>query len=81
MFYGLRPASLAMICAAFVSIVLIAIVNIPLFKSTGSVLDLVSLPALALAAVVFILNRKTKWHPIWLILGSAVVGIIAGYIG
>lgn len=80
-FYGLRPASLAMISAAFVSIVLIAIVNIPLFKSTGSLLDLVSLPALVMAAVIFVLNRKTNWHPIWFILASAVLGIAAGYIG
>ena len=79
-FYGLRPASLAMITSSFISIVLIAIVNIPLFKSTGSLTDLISFPALALAAAVFILNRKTKWHPIWFILASAVIGIGYGYL-
>ena len=78
-FYGLRPASLAMITSSFISIVLIAIVNIPLFKSTGSLTDLISFPALALAAAVFILNRKTKWHPIWFILASAVIGAVYGY--
>lgn len=77
-FYGLRPASLAMISAAFISIVRISIINIPLFKSTGSVLDLISIPALILAGCVFVLNRKTKLHPIWFILASAAAGILYG---
>ena len=80
-FYGLRPASLAMISAAFLSIVRIAIVNFPLFRETGAVFDLVSLPALALAAAVFILNRKTKLHPIWFILASAVLGVLFHFAG
>jgi chromate transporter len=78
-FYGLRPASLAMISAAFLSIVRIAIVNIPLFRETGAMTDLISLPALALALAVFILNRKTKLHPIWFILASAVIGVIFNF--
>ena len=75
-FYGLRPASLAMISASFLSIVRIAIANIPLFEETGRYLDLISIPALILAIAVFFVNRKTKLHPIWLILGCAVVGIV-----
>lgn len=80
-FYGLRPASMAMITSSFISIVLIAIVNVPLFRETGSFLDLVSLPALALAVIVFVLNRKTKLHPIWFILASAVVGVVFNFAG
>ena len=75
-FYGLRPASLAMISWAFISIMRIAIVNVSFVEETKSAVLEVGLPALALAVVVFILNRKTKLHPIWFILASAVVGII-----
>ncbi|MBQ3880426.1 MAG: chromate transporter [Oscillospiraceae bacterium] len=75
-FYGLRPASLAMISSAFISILRIAIVNVSFVEETKSAVLEVGLPALALAVVVFILNRKTKLHPIWFILASAVVGIL-----
>ncbi len=74
-FYGLRPASTAMVAAAGLGVVQLA------FFSGGIVaLSSISWKAVALAAVILVLTRwcKTtkKWHPIVFILGSAVVGAL-----
>lgn len=76
MFFGLRPASVAMITAAGIGVVKIALINIPLFETTGQILDLLILPGIILFVVLYILSKKTKWSPIVLIAISAVVGIV-----
>ncbi len=80
MFFGLRPASVAMITAAGLGVVKIALVNIPLFEATGQILDIFILPAIILAMVLYILSKKTEWSPIILIAISAVVGVLL-YLG
>ena len=75
-FYGLRPASVALIAAAGVSVVKTALVNIDLWQETGSMLDLFSIPAIILAVIIFIGQKKTNWHPIVFIVISAIVGIV-----
>ncbi|MBQ0038422.1 MAG: chromate transporter [Clostridiales bacterium] len=74
-FYGLRPASTAMVASAGLSVVLLALLN------TGAQgFALVNWKALALAAVLLILTRWVKptkgLHPILFILASAVVGVV-----
>lgn len=76
MFFGLRPASLAMIVSAGIGVVKIALVNIPLFQTSGQILDLFVLPALILAVALYAISKKTKWSPIALIAISAVVGVV-----
>ncbi len=76
--YGLRPASVGLIAAAGVSIVLFAVLRVGNIYAIGqAALDW---RMLALAAVVLVLTRWTpkvkKWHPIVFILFSAVVGIV-----
>lgn len=80
-FFGLRPASLAMIAAAGVSVVKVALVNIDAFKVSGQLTDLIIIPGFILAAILFLLSKKTKWHPIVLIVISAIVGVVFHFAG
>jgi len=80
-FYGLRAVSVALICAALVSVIEISLINIPLFKESGVVTDLISFPGLILAAVVYIIIKKWNPHPVFILAGSAVVGILFSFAG
>lgn len=84
-FYGLRPASTGLISAAMVSLIMLSMFNIDLFRQTGLILDLISLKALILAAVLLVLTRwvkaTKKWHPIVFILLSAVAGAVFSFAG
>jgi chromate transporter len=75
-FYGLRPASLAMITAAGMNVAKVALVNLNAFYATDDLGQLFIWKALALGAVLFIAQKKLKWHPVIFIAISAVVGII-----
>lgn len=66
MFYGLRPAVTGLILSAGYSVMKIAFLN-P-----------VNYIKIAIFAVMFILIRKVKWHPIVFIGISALLGIILG---
>jgi len=74
-FYGLRPASVGMIGAAFVSVLTMSVIRLDLFRASGNWLDMFSLKAILLAAAVYIGTKKTKWHPALFLLGAAVVGV------
>ena len=75
--YGLRPASVALISAAGVDIVLIAVLRVEsIYKIAQAAL---SWKALVLAALVFAathVKQLKKLHPIWFIAASAVLGIV-----
>ena len=79
-FYGLRPASTALIAAAGITVVEAALLNTALYAQTGSPLDLFSWPAIILAAVLWLLTNivkpTKKLHPVVFIAASAVVGIV-----
>lgn len=78
--YGLRPASVAMITAAGVEIVLFSLLHV------ASIYDLfqaqISLKSVILFAVLLLCTNRVpqvkKLHPVWVILFSAVVGIVFG---
>lgn len=74
-FYGLRPASTAMVAAAGISVVLLALLDT---SATG--LAVFRWREIALAAVILILTRWTpkvkQLHPIVFIALSAVVGVL-----
>lgn len=80
-FFGLRPASMAMIAAAGIGVVKVALINIDAFKASGQLTDLFFIPGLILAVVLYILSKKTKWSPIVLIAISALVGIVFSFAG
>ncbi len=75
-FYGLRPASIAMITVAGLNVAKVALVNLDAFAASGSIGDLFVWKALILAVLIFIGQRKLKWSPILFIALSAVVGIV-----
>ena len=79
-FYGVRPASTALIASAGVTILIMALINTAAFSISGKILDLVNLKGLCLAVVIWVLTnpvKKTKkLHPIVFILAAAVVGIV-----
>ena len=76
--YGLRPASVGLISAAGVGIVLFAILRVNSIFELGSASVSWKMPALA--AVILVLTRWTpgvkKLHPIVFILFSALAGIL-----
>ena len=74
-FYGLRPASIAMITAAGINVVKVALINIPAFTQSKQITDLFSLKAVVLAVALFVGMRKIKWHPVIFIAIAAIAGI------
>ena len=75
-FYGLRPASIAMITAAGLNVAKVALVNIPAFQASGSLADLFLPKAIILGILIFVGQKKLNWSPILFIALSAVVGIV-----
>lgn len=76
--YGLRPASVALISAAGVEIVLFAVLRVDSIYQIGAAQ--LSWKSVALAAGVYagtnLIPKLKKLHPIWFILLSAIVGIV-----
>ncbi|MGM9604366.1 MAG: chromate transporter [Faecousia sp.] len=75
--YGLRPASVALISAAGVDIVLFAILRVESIYSIAQAV--LSWKALVLAAAVFAATHVKKLkalHPIWFIAASALLGVV-----
>ena len=76
--YGLRPASVALISAAGVEIVLFAILRVDSVYQIGAAQ--LSWKSVALAAGVYagtnLIPKLRKIHPIWFILLSAIAGIV-----
>ena len=75
-FYGLRPASIAMITAAGLNVAKVALVNLEAYALTQSFSDLFVWKALVLAVLLFIAQKKLKWSPVIFIAISAVIGIL-----
>ena len=75
-FYGLRPASTALIAAAGWSVVKISLLNL----QADQILSMFHWKAVALAAVIWILTnvvkQTKKWHPLAFIAFSALIGIV-----
>ena len=72
-FYGLRPAVCGLISAATFDIICVSLLNLDF---SGNILSLFKIKEIILFAVLFVLIRKLKVHPIVFILASAVVGVI-----
>ena len=75
-FYGLRPASIAMITAAGLNVAKVALINLSAYEASGNPADLFLPKAIVLAILIFIGQKKLKWNPIAFILISAVIGVI-----
>lgn len=77
-FYGLRPASTALIAAAGLGVAKIALLDTALYESTGNILSLFQWPAIILAVLLYIGLKKWKKHPVLYIAISAIAGIALG---
>jgi len=75
-FYGLRPASIAMITAALVNVVKVALINLDAYAASGNLLDIPKIIPIIMAVILYFAMKKLKWHPIAFLGISAVVGII-----
>ena len=80
-FYGLRPASTAMIAASGLSVAAACLLNLSAW--TGEIVSVVNVlnwKGLILALAVYVGSNHVKLtkdlHPIWFIAASAVVGIL-----
>lgn len=84
-FYGLRPASTALITAAGLAVVKISFFDSKEFSDLEVVLRGVKWEAVILAAVLVVLTRYTpkvkNWHPIVFIGISAVIGAVFRFAG
>ena len=82
-FYGLRPCSVGLIAAAGLLVVKIAIFDFDAYAASGVWTDLLRPKELLLAAVLLVLTRAVrplkKLHPIFFILGSALVGALFAF--
>ena len=74
-FYGLRPASIAMITAAGLNVARVALVNMDALAA-GNYGEFFLWKAILLGVVIFIGQRKLKWSPVIFIAIAAVVGIV-----
>lgn len=78
-FKGLRPASIGLITAAFLSVAQEALLYLDHYTGLGSLLSVVNWKGIILAAGLYFLMRKWKVHPIVYIGISAVVGILFSF--
>ena len=77
-FYGIRPASAALIAAAGLQVAKISLLNISSFHSTDALMSLFNWKMILLAAVVLAAYKKFSFHPIVYILAAGAVGVIIG---
>ena len=75
-FYGLRAVSVALVCAALVSVIKISLINVPLFAETKNFFNLVSIPGIVLAVVCWFVLKKKNPHPVVILGMSAAAGIL-----
>ena len=77
-FYGLRPASTALIAAAGLGVAKVSLLDTALYESTGDLLSLFQWPSIILAVLIYIGLRKWKKHPVLYIAISAAAGVVLG---
>lgn len=75
-FYGLRPASTALIAAAGLGVAKVALLRLNLWEKTGNLIALLNWKSVILAVIVYVAITKFKANPILCIACSAVAGIV-----
>ena len=78
---GLRPASIALITAAAVEVMKVSVLKLEIYNAGSSFWSIFDIKAIILAAVIFVLYRKIKGHPIFYIIGAAIVGAVFRFAG
>ncbi|SEN46272.1 chromate transporter [Amphibacillus marinus] len=84
-FYGLRPASTALIAAAGFSVMLGDLIQYERFKATGMIGQLINGRAIILALLLYVLANHVKitkkLHPIVFIAFAALIGVLFNFGG
>ena len=75
-FYGLRPASIAMISAAGINVVKITLINLSALTDGSGLLGFIKIKEIIMAILLYVAITKFKLHPILAIAIAAVLGII-----
>lgn len=75
LFYGLRPAALALVCYTCLKILNSTVLNMELFRTTHKFFDLISLKAFVLLAVFCIVGLKLKKNPMLFIFLAVILGL------
>lgn len=75
-FKGLRPTVFGLIISAFLGIFTSSVIFVDKYKQTGNIKDLLDIRVIGIFAVVFLLNKKWKIHPVFYVILSALAGII-----
>jgi len=75
-FYGIRPAVAGLIGAAGFEIAKVSLFNLNKYLMTSNLIDILNIKAIVLFGLTLFLLNKYKKHPIYYILGAAVVGVI-----
>lgn len=79
-FYGIRPASTALIASAGVSVLMLCVVDVEAFRLSGKIFDLVDPKAVLLFALIWVLTnlvkQTKKFHPLVFIAISAAAGLV-----
>lgn len=78
-FYGLRPAVAGLIGAAGFQVAKISLLNVDKYFLTHRIADILDVKSLLLFALIVFLINKYKKHPIYFLLGAAIIGIIFKY--
>ena len=78
-FKGLRPASIGLISAAFLGVVQESLLYLEKFTGLSSIMSVVNWKGMVLAAVLFLLIKKWKKHPIVYITIAAAAGIVFSF--
>ena len=76
-FYGLRPASMALIMAAGLGVAKISLIHLDLWEKTGKLINLFDVKSILVAVAAFVAVSRFKVNPILCIACSAVIGIVA----
>ncbi len=75
-FYGLHPAVAGLIAAAALEIFKVSLLNFDAFLTSHNPLDLFRWINVILFIALFVVEKKVKWHPAFIILIAAVIGIV-----
>lgn len=75
-FYGLRPASTALIAVAGLRVAKLSLLHVDTFSKTGAIMDLFNFPNIVLAVLIYIGLVKFNKHPILYIAIAAAAGVV-----
>ncbi len=79
-FYGIRPASTALIASAGISVLMLCIVDVEAFRVSGKIFELIDPKAIILFALIWVLTnlvkQTKKMHPLVFIAISAAAGLV-----